>query len=433
MNNNELIRGLNRWDLTAITINTVIGAGIFGLPSKAYALIGNWSLVALAACALIIGLIILCYAEVSSRFTDTGGPYLYAREAFGGAIGFEVGWLYWIVRVATFAANCNLFITYLGFFNEDLKTGPARNLIIVIIVAAITAVNFLGVKQSAIMTNIFTVGKLLPLILLAGVGIFFIDPSRFTFSQPPEYQSFSSAVLLLIYAFVGFEMAVVLGGETKDPQRSIPFALLFAIGVIAVLFIIIQIVCIGTVPDLAASERPLADSAAAFWGPIGALIITLGALISILGNLNVGHLGGSRLLYAMAEHGELPTPLARVNSKFHSPYVSIIVTSVSILVLSLQSSFLTAVAIATTTRLLVYATTCLSLIIFRRRSDIRDAAFKLPMHIVVVALSLCLITWLITQVDLGREGYAIIAFAIVGALIFILSRFFRTGHSNFGS
>src|SRR5215210_1993380 len=126
MSEEKLVRGLGRWDFTAIVINTIIGAGIFGLPAKVYAQIGAYSLLAFVLCALIVGLIVLCYAEVASRFTATGGPYLYAREAFGSLVGFEVGWLYWIVRVATFAANCNLFVTYLGFFIPGANDGPIR-------------------------------------------------------------------------------------------------------------------------------------------------------------------------------------------------------------------------------------------------------------------------------------------------------------------
>ena len=126
MNESKLVRGLGRWDLTAIVINGIIGAGIFGLPGKVYAQIGSYSLLAFVACAVIVGLIVLCYAEVASRFSATGGSYLYAREAFGPAVGFEVGWLFWIVRVATFAANCNLLVTYLGFFVAGANEGTMR-------------------------------------------------------------------------------------------------------------------------------------------------------------------------------------------------------------------------------------------------------------------------------------------------------------------
>ena len=205
----KLVRGISRWDLTAIAVNTIIGAGIFGLPSKVTALIGGYSLIAFFLCAVIIGFIVLCFAEVSSRFQATGGMYLYAREAFGDVVGFEVGWLYWIVRVTTFAANCNLLLAYLGFFVPSANDGILRILLISFVVILLTTVNFLGVKESVILTNIFTIGKIVPLLIFSAVGLFFIQPDNFSFNASPDYVSFSSAILLLLYAYVGFEAAVI--------------------------------------------------------------------------------------------------------------------------------------------------------------------------------------------------------------------------------
>src|SRR5688572_28027620 len=196
MTEEKLVRGIGRWDFTAIVINGIIGAGIFGLPGKVYAQIGSYSLFAFVLCALIVGLIVLCYAEVASRFSVTGGSYLYAREAFGPAVGFEVGWLFFIVRVATFAANCNLLVTYLGFFVPGANEGWMRIAFASLVLFIITVVNLWGVRESALMTNVFTVGKLLPLLLFGLVGLFFINGANFTFEALPQYSSFSSAVLL---------------------------------------------------------------------------------------------------------------------------------------------------------------------------------------------------------------------------------------------
>src|SRR5215217_3180048 len=138
MTEEKLVRGISRWDLTAIAINGIIGAGIFGLPAKVTALIGSWSLVAFVVCALIIGLVVVCFAEASSRFQSTGGMYLYARESFGSVVGFEVGWLYWIGRVTTFAANCNLLMAYLGFFYPEAKDGAVRVVLISLVVIFLT-------------------------------------------------------------------------------------------------------------------------------------------------------------------------------------------------------------------------------------------------------------------------------------------------------
>lgn len=425
MTEEKLIRGLGRWDFTALVINGIIGAGIFGLPSKVFAQIGSYSLLAFVACAVIVGLIVLCYAEVASRFSATGGSYLYAREAFGPAVGFEVGWLFWIVRVATFAANCNLLVTYLGFFVPGANEGTMRIGLICVVVLIITAVNLWGIRQSAMMINIATVGKLAPLLVFAVVGMFFVQPGNFTFEVLPQYSAFSSAVLLLIYAFVGFEGAVAISGETKEPEKTIPFGLIAGIVIATLVYIAVQIVSIGTLPGLATSERPIADAAVLFLGPFGAALITIGVLVSIFGNINTGLLSATRTLFGMSEQRDLPPVFERTHPRFKTPYVSILVTAVVMLILTIQSSFLTAVAIATITRLLFYATTCLALPIFRRRSDLPKAPFSVPFGVAAAVLSIALIVWLLTNVDYAKEGLAVIVAAVIGLIIFGCFRLFK--------
>src|SRR5215208_191824 len=220
-----LIRGIRRWDLVAIAINGIIGAGIFGLPSKVFSLIGPYSLIAFIACAVVVALIILCFAEVSSRFDDTGGPYLYAREAFNPAVAFEVGWLIWLARVTAFAANCNLLINYLGYFFLPATTPLWRASIIVFVVVALALINLLGIRQAAIVSNAFTFGKLVPIIIFIAAGLFFLNPQAYKLGPSPTTGDFSKSVLLLVYAFTGFEMATIPAGEVRDPKRSLPRAL----------------------------------------------------------------------------------------------------------------------------------------------------------------------------------------------------------------
>lgn len=430
MTDEKLVRGIGKWDLTAIAINTIIGAGIFGLPAKVTALIGGYSLIAFVICALIIGLIVLCFAEVGSRFKDTGGMYLYAREAFGPVVGFEVGWLYWVVRVTTFAANANLLLAYLGFFYPTANQGTTRIILIAITLLLLTAVNFAGIRQSVILTNFFTVGKILPLLVFAAVGLFFIQPENFTFGPLPGYGSFSEAILILIYAFVGFEAAVIPAGETRDPQKNVPFALLTALGIVAVLFIVIQVVSIGTLPGLATSERPLADAAGQFLGTWGAAFITIGALISISGNLNTGFLTASRMPYAMAEQGEVPQMLGVTHQRFKTPWVSVLVTSLFMLVFAVQSSFISALTISTIVRLLVYATTCAALPVYRKRENAPPAAFKAPLGIAAAVLSLLLTIWLLTNVNYQKEGLMVVILAAVGLIFYFAYRFLGKNEEN---
>ncbi len=331
-----LVRGIRRWDLAAITVNGIIGAGIFGLPSKVFASIGVYSIFAFAACSLVVVIIVLCFAEVGSRFSDTGGPYLYAREAFGPVAGFEVGWLLWIARLTAFAANCNLLISYISFFVPSAGAGIGRAVIITAVVTLLSVVNIIGVRDAAIVSDFFTVGKLIPLLLFIAAGLFFIHPGNYSLGTAPKAGEFSASCLLLIYAFSGFEMAIIPAGEVRDPRRNLPFALLTAVGVVAVLYMLIQVVCIGTLPELATSERPLADSASRFLGSAGGAIISVGALVSIFGNLNVILLAGSRLPFAMAERNELPNFIGSVHRRFRTPHVSIVISGAVMLVMTLS-------------------------------------------------------------------------------------------------
>ena len=216
--------------------------------------------------AVAIVLIIMCFAEVGSRFTATGGPYLYARVALGPLIAFQVGWLMWLARIAGFAAVCNLGIGYLAYFVPASGADLWRALVIIGAVSSVAIANIIGVRVTAAVTNALTVGKLIPLLLVVLVGLFFVDPQRYSFATPPAFGSFSQAALLLVYAYVGFEGAVIPAGEMRDPGRHLPFALLTGIGVVALLYVLIQMVCIGTLPELASSDRPLSDASLTFLG-----------------------------------------------------------------------------------------------------------------------------------------------------------------------
>lgn len=414
----DLVRGIRRWDLVAIAINGIIGAGIFGLPSNVYKLIGTYSLIAFVACALVVVLIILCFAEVSSRFDDTGGPYLYAREAFQPAVAFEVGWLIWLARTTAFAANCNLLINYLSYFWLPATNPLWRASIIVLVVIALAVINLLGIRQAAIVSNAFTVGKLVAIIIFIAAGLFFLNPQAFQFGPSPTTADFSKSVLLLVYAFTGFEMATIPAGEVRDPQRSLPRALLIAILVVAILYILIQVVCVGTLPGLAQSQKPLADAGSQFLGAAGGAIISAGAIISITGNLNILLLSGSRLPFAMAEQKQLPAFVGTVHRKFFTPYVSILITAGLMLFLTLKSSFVAALTISTIARLVTYGTTCLALPIFRARRNAPAAMFRLPGGTVVAIVCLLLIVWLLLNATLNEVRATAYA-AGAGLLIYL--------------
>jgi len=415
-----LSREIRKWDLLALLVNVTVGAGILKLPSDVQRIVGNYSLLAFVVCALIIGLIALCFAEVGSRFSGTGGPYLYAKETFNPPVAFFVGWLMWLTRVAGFATLVQAFVAYLGYFWPAAESGLPRSGVIFSLVVVITTINLVGVKQSARMSDVLTVTKLLPLILFVVIGLFFINPSTFTFRTTPSFGSFSSAVFVLIYVFSGFEAVLVNSGEVCEPQRVIPFALMTALSVAVVLFLLIQVVCIGVLPNLANSERPVADASQVFLGSLGPVIISVGALVSIFGTLNVIMLACTRLPFAMATHGQLPSALAKVHKRFRTPHLSIIVSALAVLLIALPGTFIYAVKITVVTRVLVYASTCAALPILRHRAEAPTSSLRVPAGVGISVVCVALCFWLLVSSG-WREVRDVLIAIVIGLVIYAIT------------
>jgi len=407
-----LLRSLRRRDLVAVVLNGVIGAGIFGLPSRIFALAGGYSLVSFAVCALCVSLIVLSFAEVAGRFSGTGGPYLFAREAFGPVSGFIVGWLVWVARITSFSANSSLLPEYLGFFFPAAASGPWRAAILTAVVVLLAFLNVRGVRGTADASNLFAAGKLLPLGVFIVVGLFFLAPARFSVAAAPAYHPFSLSVLLLVYAFTGFEMATIPAGETRSPGRDVPPALLIGMAIVVAVYVLIQTVCIGTLPGLASSSRPLADAAARFLGAGGAAMITAGIVISLAGNLNVLILSASRMLFAMAEHGCLPAPLAAIHARFRTPAGAVLFTTAVMLLLAVSGTFIYLVTLSTIARLVTYFATCAALPVLRRREKSPPGDFRLPAGVPVAAAGMLVCVWLLSNATLRETRDAAIAVSI---------------------
>ncbi len=417
-----LIRAVGRWDIVGLTVNGVLGAGIFGLPAVAFARLGVYSLGGFVFCGIAVALITLCFAEVSSRFSKTGGPYLYGRAAFGPVIGFQVGWTAWISRVTAFAANINLLVAYLGFFVPSAQEGWGRGLVIGSIVLILTAINVRGIRDTTRVGNVLTFAKLTPLALFLGVGCFYVNPDAFTAPAAlPSYGEFSAAILVLLYAFVGFEMAAIPAGEMKNPQRDQPPGLLIGMAIIITLYVLVQIVAIGTLPELGTSERPLSDAASRFMGPLGGGLIAAGAVISILGNLTVVMLVSPRLLFAMAERRDLPSFMASTHANFNTPHGSIYATSAVLLALSLTGTFIYAATISVLARLLVYAVTCAAVPAFRRSPTAPPAKFLAPGGVIAAGLSLALVVWLAMQIS-TRQAIDTGVAVLIGFALYFFAR-----------
>jgi amino acid transporter len=414
-----LVRRIRRWDLVALVLNCIIGAGIFGLPSRAFALAGTYSLLAYLLCAIVVGLIALSFAEVASRFSGTGGPYVYARDAFGALAGFEVGWLLWVARVTAFGSLANLFVDYGSIFVPAVGGGLGRAAALTGIAITLTLLNIIGVRPSTLFTDTVTIGKLAALVFFIVAGMMFVSRANFSMAARPTYGHFSQAVLVLVFAFSGFEMAVIPAGEIVDPGKQIPFALLLGIAIVVILYILIQFVAIGTLPTLATSQRPIADASARFLGSRAAGFVSLGALISIGGTLNSIMLVTPRLLFALAEDGHLPRVLGVVHSRFRTPHVAILGSTVVMVALTLSGSFTTLAAISTIIRLVTYAATCAALLQLRRQPNAPPAMFTAPFGGVAAIAALILSAWLLSNTSRADAWTTVIA-GVAGLVLFFV-------------
>lgn len=383
----ELTRGITRLDLAALVVNTVIGAGILGLPGRVYGLVGDWSLVVLIGTAALIAAFALCFAELSSRFDRTGGPYLYVTEAFGSLPGFAIGWLLWLSRVLTTATQLNLFVEYAAGPAPALAGGVGRAATIVGVVAAFCILTLGGVTRSARASTLFTVAKIMLFALFVGVGLFSLDSARLLPSAAPPTATLSDAMLLLLFAFFGFETVTVVAGETRDARRVVPAGILGGLVLIMLIYAAVTAITISVLPNPATSERAVAIAARAMLGPAGATAATVGAMIILLGALTGGFILAPRLLYALAEHRQLPRPFAHVHPRWHTPHVAIATSCVAIALLALFNSFLSALVLSSAVRLIAYIACCFALLKLRR-ADSPPAGFQAPAGLMLAVIGI---------------------------------------------
>ena len=408
-----LVRAIGRWALTATVVNSVIGSGIFGLPATLTALAGAWSPLVVLAAGASIFVIVLCFAEVGSRFDEPGGPYLYARTAFGNAVGFQVGWLHILTRLLSGAAVLNVLIAYLGALLPWVATPAGRAATMIIAVTTVTALNIAGVRQAAWTVNVFTVAKLLPLLALAVLGGIYFRPEVLA-TQIVADPKWTEALLLLVFAYGGFESSVVAGSESRDPRRDTAFALLVAMLGVTAIYCLVQVAVVGVLPSAATSTAPVASVFREMFGPVGATVGSLAVVISVYGWLSGFALMTPRILFAMAERRELPAFLARVHHRFRTPYLAILINSGLALALGLAGSFAQMAAFAAISRLAIYISTCGALLILRRKLG-EPEGFRVPggRGVAVIGIAFCL--WLITTRSLAQAWFLPVVMAVGAA------------------
>lgn len=417
----SLIRAVSRWQLVGLSINDVIGSGVYLLPAAAAALLGGTSTLAVIAAGIAVALLVLCFAEASSYFDEPGGAYVYTREAFGNFVGFEVGWMTWLARIASVASLANGFALATAYLWPAAAAGITKALLITVTLGILTWVNVVGVKKGAGTAVTFTILKLIPLVFFVAVGIFFVDWTRVTVLTMPPTSTLGQASLLLLFAYAGFENTPAAAGEYRNPRRDVPFAMLTMIVVVTLLYTLVQLVALGTLPGLAESKSPLAEAAAQFAGTGAAFLLTVGAMVSIVGNVSNTTLMGPRYLFAFAQDGYGPQSLARVHPRYRTPANAIIVQMSLALMLALSGSFVQLAMLSIVARLTTYIGTAAAIPILRRRFADRTAALRLPGGVTIPLAALLVSLVFLASAERRNLIAASIALA-VGAVIFRLRR-----------
>jgi APA family basic amino acid/polyamine antiporter len=383
----ELVRSLGRWSLAALVLNGIIGSSVFFLPGPLADRLGWMSLAAWVVAAACCGAMILCFAEVSSRFTGAGGAYLFTQAAFGRFVGLQVGWLSYFVRAITAAVQANLFSTYLAEFWPWAGTRLGGVVATTLFIAVLAAANIRSVVSGARLSNGFAIVKVTTLLLFGAVGVAWIAGGQSVPAPVPSDPSLSGwleVLLLLMFAYGGFESAVIPLGEARNPRGDAPFALLGGLALAAFVYLLAQLTVLATLPDPAGSSRPLAESARAMLGGPGATIITVAALISVYGWLASNLLTVPRLTMAMAERGDFPRFFERIHPVFRTPWLSILFFAGISWALANQAGLLQNLSLAAVSRLFTYGLVCASLPVFRRRDrqgggSVSPALFRAPM------------------------------------------------------
>lgn len=413
-----LLRAVSRWEIVALSVNDVIGSGVYLLPATAAFFLGPASLWAVFAAGLAVLLLVLCFAEAGSLFDRPGGAYVYTRAAFGDFAGFEVGWMTWVARVTVAASLSAGFAQALTGVFAEAESGPWRTLAIALPLVALTWINVRGVKHGARTAVVLVVGKLLPLLFLIAVGLFAIDWGRIFPLPPPAAGGLGQAALLLLFAYAGFENTAAPAGEFKNPRRDVPFALLVMIATVTAIYSLVQLVALGVVPNLAQSRTPLADAAGILVGPSGVWLLTVGALLSILGTNNNTVLAGSRYLYALALGGRVPRFFAGVHPTFRTPWIALITQTAIALPLAVSGTFTELAEISVIARMATYIGTAAAVPVLRRKMPQAPRMIRLPGGPAIPILALVVCGAFLSSATAKNLIAGVIALG-VGALLYV--------------
>jgi basic amino acid/polyamine antiporter, APA family len=411
-------RSIGRWALIGLMINSIIGSGIFGVPGELFGLLGAASPFVVLLAGVVAAAIVVCFIEVGSQFSGSGGPYLYVRTAFGPLLGIQVAWFNALVPMAAAAAQANIFVSYLAGFEPELGAGAARISVIVALIGVPAVANLFGARAGKTLSSALVVAKLAPLLLLIFAGLVYAGrPTTHPAPPPaaaPAISVWLAAMLPALFSFGGFEDALAATGDVKEPGRSIPFALAASFVACLVINVLIQWVTAMALAGGSAADRPLAAAAQVLLGPAGATLVSVAALISTSGAISATVLAVPRLLAALGEHGDLPRLFARVQRVTGAPAIATLTIAAIIMLLGVTGTFRWALAVTAGSMTILTGSVCASLIRLRSTQP-RAALVRVPGGNVLALAAIALSALLLAQ--LGRDEVLPIAITIVIAFL----------------
>lgn len=418
----QLVRVIGTRELTASIINVTIASSIFLMPATVAAGLGAAAPIAYLVCAALMTVIALCFAAAGSRVSLTGGLYAYIEVAFGGFAGFIGGFLYWSTACLSVASVATAFAGSIGVFWPPLGAGTLRALLLILLFTILAMVNVRGIKPGIRLIEAITAAKLIPLLALIGVGVWSLNPDFLT-APLPTVSQVGQVSIVLIFAFVGVEVALTPSGEIRDSGRTVPRAILSALAIATLIYLAVQTVAQGVLgPELPMyKDAPLAETAGRLLGNAGKLFLLAGGTVSIFGYVAGDMLGTPRALFALARDGVLPPSLAKVHPRYHTPALAIVIYAVVVAVLAISSTFERLVIMANVSALFLYLL-CVGASYELQRRDVRMAGtpFNLPGGMVIQLLAAAGIVWLVSQAT-ARE-FIIQGIALAAATCYYLVR-----------
>lgn len=422
----DLVRALRRRDLVGLLLNAMMGAGMLAAPAKVFGLAGDWSFVVLAISALILMPLILCFADLGSRFTATGGPYVYAGHALPPMVAFSVGWLLWISQALSVATLSNLLVSYLAGFVPEIASGWPRIALIGGLGFVLTTIVLTGIRRSAGASNTMAVLKVGFVLAFLVACVAFVQPDRLIITgAPPPPATLAQAILIYLFAYSGFERGSVVAGESRDPKRDVPIALIGSVVAVTFAYAAVLLICVGVLAEPAATDRPLAEVGRQLFGPLGALAVSIGAGAVILGTILGILISMPRMLLAISEKGQLPAVLGRVHTRWRTPWIAILVSSGLSFGFAIFSDVIGALTFATATRLVAYILCCTALFRMSRRADAPQPQFRLPAA-GTVALATAVLFSGVLAMGATKELPPLLIVLAIGLGLFGLTRWSRT-------